>query len=102
MYVIIWEYRAKEGRESAFEQIYGPAGDWVRLFQRGEGYLGTDLLRDTATPRRYVTIDRWALPSAYETFRRQWQSDYEALDARCAPLTEQEALLGTFSLSSTD
>lgn len=102
MYVIIWEYRAKEGRESAFEQIYGPAGEWIGLFQHGDGYLGTDLLRDTDTPRRYVTIDRWVSSTAYEAFRRQWKSDYEALDARCEPLTEHEALLGTFNLSSTD
>lgn len=102
MFVIIWEYRVRPAHESAFEQVYGPNGEWVRLFQRGEGYLRTELLRDADVARRYVTIDRWASAAAYEAFRRQWQSDYEALDARCEPLTEHEARLGAFNLPSND
>ncbi len=36
MYVIIWEFRAKTGREADFERVYGPDGEWTELFKRGE------------------------------------------------------------------
>jgi len=45
MYVILWRFRPVVGRESEFERAYGPCGEWVRLFRREEGYLGTELLR---------------------------------------------------------
>ena len=59
MHVIIWEFRAQRGREGEFEGAYGPDGDWANFFRSGEGYLGTELMRDLETPGRYVTIDRW-------------------------------------------
>ncbi len=94
MYVIIWEFRAKTGREADFERVYGPDGEWTEFFKRGEGYLGTELLRDTANPSHYLTIDRWASSTAYEAFRRQWVDEYVRLDKRGEALTEHEALLG--------
>ena len=49
----------RPGREAEFEERYGPDGDWVRLFRRGEGYGETVLLRDLAAPGRYVVTDTW-------------------------------------------
>jgi heme-degrading monooxygenase HmoA len=97
MHVIIWEFRARAGREEEFERAYGPAGDWARLFERGEGYLGTELHRDGAGGRRYVTIDRWASREAFEAFRARWKKDYDDLDRRCEALTEHEAPIGSFT-----
>jgi len=45
-HVILWEFLVKPGREKEFERIYGPEGDWARLFARAEGYVRSDLLRD--------------------------------------------------------
>src|SRR5947209_2755150 len=56
-YVIIWEFYVKRGNERAFEEAYGPQGAWARFFRRGEGYLGTELLRNVGQSGRYVTID---------------------------------------------
>ncbi len=94
MQVIVWEFRVRKGREAEFEQAYGPTGEWAELFKRGEGYLGTELLRDTANRQRYVTIDLWTSPAAYEAFRSRWRQEYEAIDRLCEALTEHEALLG--------
>ncbi len=95
-HVIVWEFRAQPGREDEFERVYGPEGDWANFFRRGEGYLGTELIRDVETPGRYVTIDRWASAAAYEDFRSRNSSEYEAIDRRCESLTEHEARLGSF------
>jgi heme-degrading monooxygenase HmoA len=97
MHVIIWEYQVRRGNESDFEKIYSPRGEWVELFKRGAGYLGTELLRDAALPQRYVTIDRWESAAAYTAFHQKSFNEYKALDARCAALSESEVLVGAFT-----
>ena len=94
MYVIVWEFHAKNGCEREFEKAYGAQGDWAEFFKQGEGYLGTEFLRDPAQPGRYLTIDRWTSPESYEAFRRARIDEYGALDRRCEHLTERELLLG--------
>jgi len=96
MLLILWRYRVKAGCEGEFQLVYGPRGDWVVLFQQAAGYTATELLRDTSKPRSYLTIDRWASEAAYHTFRQGQSEEYEALDARCALLTEKEEFLGAF------
>jgi heme-degrading monooxygenase HmoA len=93
MYIILWEYIVRSGREAEFEEIYGANGDWVQLFEQGQGYLGTDLVHDT--PQHYITIDHWISSQAYEFFHKQYRRAYRALDARCQSLTERESLVGT-------
>jgi heme-degrading monooxygenase HmoA len=97
MYLIVWQFWVRPGREAEFEQIYGPTGDWAQLFARGEGFVGTELLRDVAETGRYVTIDRWTSHAAFEAFRQQLAADYRALDERCEALTLREEALGTFT-----
>jgi heme-degrading monooxygenase HmoA len=90
MYVIIWEYRVKWGKQSEFEAIYSPNGAWAELFRKETGYLGTTFLRDNKDPQRYVTIDRWTSKEAYESFLNQRAKEYKVLDTECEELTEQE------------
>ncbi|MBI1982750.1 MAG: antibiotic biosynthesis monooxygenase [Acidobacteria bacterium] len=97
MYVIVWEFRVREGRENEFEQLYGPRGGWAQFFARDEGYLGTDLLHDASDLRRYFTVDRWETREAYERFRGQYAAEYETLDRRSEALMESEAHLGSFT-----
>ncbi|HEX2994354.1 MAG TPA: antibiotic biosynthesis monooxygenase [Anaerolineales bacterium] len=96
MYVILWEYLVKAEHITEFEEIYAAKGTWEQLFQKHSDYLGTELLRDTSYPQRYITIDRWGSAEAYNSFQREWQEEYKELDARCEGLTEREAFLGTF------
>ena len=69
MYVIIWEYQVKADSVVEFERIYASNGVWAELFRKEDGYLGTELLRDSTHPRRYITIDRWTSSGDYESFR---------------------------------
>jgi hypothetical protein len=50
MYVIVREYQVKAEYLEDFEKIYGAGGSWADLFQRENGYLGTELLYDPQNP----------------------------------------------------
>jgi len=95
-YLIVWEFRPRPGAEARFGRAYGPEGVWAKLFRQGEGFLGTELVRDERDQRRFLTMDGWESRQAYETFRAAHQSDYEALDAECEELTELEKEIGKF------
>jgi len=98
MYLIVWEFRVKRQQQDAFRSAYGSDGAWIGLFRQAAGYLGSELLVDERDERRYLTTDRWSSRAAYEAFRAAWQEDYRALDLACESLTEQERLVGAFSL----
>jgi heme-degrading monooxygenase HmoA len=95
-YSYIWEFRVEPARREEFEQCYGPAGPWATLFRRADGYIDTELLRDTADASRYVTIDTWQSEDAYRSFRARFSQEYHALDRSCERLTSSEASLGEF------
>lgn len=95
----LWSFEVAPGRERDFERIYGPDGDWARLFARAPGYLGTELLQDALRAGRYLTIDRWASGSAFESFKQEWKAEYAALDRACEALTLSETPLGAFEAS---
>jgi heme-degrading monooxygenase HmoA len=96
VFVVLWMFEAKAGAEADFARVYGPEGDWARLFRRGPGYLATELVRDLEVARRFVTIDRWESRDAFHQFKAATHGEYEALDARCRPLTRSQRLIGHF------
>lgn len=98
-FVYLWEYRVRPGADQEFRRHYGSDGTWVRLFRRGTGYLGTELLGDRAADDRYVTIDRWAGEAAFREFRERFAREFDDLDRRCSALTSHEASLGEFAVA---
>ena len=96
MYVIAWEFHLHPGAEPEFERLYGPGGEWARLFARSEGFLGLELLRENSDRARYLVLDRWSSKAAFETFRDHFLTEYEALDRRSEPLFEREEPVGSF------
>ena len=97
-YVIIWEFEVASGQERTFQKTYGPSGPWARLLAKGDGHLGTDLLICRDQPGRYLTIDRWASLSAYESFHRKHAAAYAKLDDECTGLSRHEHRIGQFDL----
>src|SRR5260370_42450325 len=87
-FVIVWEFRVRSGKRREFERVYGPDGDWARLFRTGKGYICTELVRDLKTPRRYLTFDRWASRQAYERFKKENRTQYQAIDETSASLAD--------------
>jgi heme-degrading monooxygenase HmoA len=95
-FLSVWEYVVPSARRESFERVYGPEGDWARLFRRASGYIRTELHHDRDDAERYLTLDYWESAAAWEAFRAGFAREYEALDARAAELTTRETALGRF------
>ena len=67
-------YDARDPEE--FERAYGANGDWAQFFREGQGYIGTELLRDVEEHDRYLVIDRWESIEAYNAFLAENQPEY--------------------------
>ena len=93
---ILWEFRVKKDRTVEFEEHYGPDGTWARFFRAGRGFRETRLLRDRESPERYLTMDVWDDLDSFRAFTGERAGDYQAIDARCAELTDEERCLGYF------
>lgn len=101
-YVIVWEFRIKSEKESEFLRHYGPDGSWARFFRNGEGYIRTELVKDTADQERFLTLDYWRSEDEFKTFREQRLAEYERLDKEFEGLTERETRLGAFQTGFAD
>jgi len=97
-FVYLWEYLVREDGIERFRTIYGPGGEWVQLFTRSPGFVRTELCRDLANPRRFVTADYWRSAEARDRFRAEYAREFAALDRACESLTESERFLGDFHL----
>jgi heme-degrading monooxygenase HmoA len=99
-FVVVWAFRVRRGKRGEFERIYGPNGDWERLFRAANGYIRTELIRDLGTPRRYLTLDFWSSHEAYARFKKENRAEYQAIDEKCGSLTESEVKVGEFQRSA--
>ena len=98
-YVVVWEFRVAPDKEAEFVEKYGPDGIWARFFRDGQGYIGTELVRDVADGRRFLTLDYWQSEEDFKRFREQNLAEYERLDEQFAGLTKTETRLGAFETS---
>lgn len=96
-YATLWEFLVDPALRAQFEKRYGPDGDWVVLFRRAGGYLGSELLRDRRDPTRFLTIDRWRTREDFLAFRRDHGAEYERLDRELEGLATRETPLGEFT-----
>ena len=97
MFVAFWEYEVKPGCEERFQSVYGPQGDWVRLFQRDPHFRETRLLRDISRTRFYFTLDYWDSENSYEHFKSANHAAYAEIDRTTEHLTVSERRLTSFT-----
>lgn len=90
MHLIQWDFLPAEQQVDEFLAAYGSEGAWVRLFRRGEGYLGTELLPMPGLPGWYRCFDRWRCEEDYAAFRGAHAAEYRALDRKCEGYTRAE------------
>jgi Antibiotic biosynthesis monooxygenase len=90
MFVALWEFEVKPGCQERFQKVYGPGGDWAKLFQSDSNYQQTRLLHDPAHPAIFLTLDFWTSRQAYENFLASHAAEYERLDALGEELTHRE------------
>ncbi len=98
MHLIVWEFHVQSGSQPKFEALYGPGGAWVSLFGRDPGWVGTELLRDTGNPERYLTIDRWRSAQSYDRFLAATGERYQQIDRAGEGITVTERLVGRFEI----
>jgi heme-degrading monooxygenase HmoA len=91
---LLFQYDVRDDEE--FERVYGPEGEWASFFRTGTGYIGTELLKDVEVPGRYLVIDRWESPEAYNAFVADHRDDYMRRVDETAFHYERELRLGTF------
>ncbi len=95
-YVIVWEFRIRQGKEKEFVEQYGPEGSWAQLFRRSGGYIRTELVRDVADRLRFLTLDYWQTEEEFNHFHQRNLAEYQRLDKELESLTEEETRLGAF------
>src|SRR5579864_7201993 len=95
-FVVVWEFCVRPDQQRTFEKAYASDGIWATFFRSGDGYVGTELIRDREEPLRYLTIDVWQSRQAYELFKKKNRAEYQAIDQRCESLTRTEKLIGEF------
>jgi heme-degrading monooxygenase HmoA len=91
---LVFSYDVRD--TDAFEQAYGPEGEWAEFFRQGGGYVGTELLRDVEVPGRYLVIDRWESAEAYNAFATEHRDEWMRRVDDTRFHYEQELRLGTF------
>ena len=98
MFLVLWEYEVKSGSEKQFEDVYGPAGAWARLFRTDSHYRETRLLRDPFRSNVYLTLDFWTSRNSYEKFLATHKVEYQAIDALGESLTASERRVGAYEM----
>jgi heme-degrading monooxygenase HmoA len=90
----VFSYEVRDAEE--FERVYGPEGEWAQFFRTGQGYVGTELLRDVENPGRYLVIDRWESRAAYNAFAADHRDEYMRRVDDTRFYYEQELRFGSF------
>ena len=94
MLALFFSYEARDPVE--FERAYGPEGEWAEFFRGGDGYIGTELLRDVENAGRYLVIDRWDSRDAYQRFVERHRDEYMRRVDESAFYYDAELRVGTF------
>lgn len=100
MFLVLWEFEVKPGYEKRFEKVYGPDGDWARLFRSEPHYHETRLLRDPFRPAVYLTLDFWESRQSYEEFMAAHGAEYKAIDITGEESTVNERRIGWYQLAA--
>src|SRR5262245_62909357 len=78
----------------------GPDETWARFFRNGQGYIRTELVRDVADPRRFLTLDYWQSQSEFKRFREENRSEEHTSELQslrhlvCRLLLEKKNITG--------
>jgi hypothetical protein len=86
------------GRRADFEMVFGTGGVWTRLLHQSGGYLATKLWCESPEMRQYRVRDFWAWHRSFESFRGQFQAEYERFGnwILSGGLIEKEQFLGAY------
>jgi heme-degrading monooxygenase HmoA len=95
-YTVIWEFEAKPDKLAEFEKMYNSQGGWAQLFQKGRGFIQTELIQNIEASNRYIVLDHWQSRVDYLAFREAYNEEYEIIEANSRASIIKERLLGAF------
>src|SRR5579862_7926817 len=98
MIALVFSYEVRNPAE--FEAVYGTGGEWAQFFEQGDGYIGTELLRDVEVPGRYLVVDRWESAEAYNAFVADRREEYMRRVDEARFLYDHELRFGTLDRKS--
>jgi hypothetical protein len=86
------------GRRADFEMVFGAGGVWTSLLHQSGGYVATELWCESPESRQYRVRDFWVWHRSFESFRGQFQSEYERFGGWILSdrLIEKEQFLGAY------
>ena len=99
MFQTIWEYDVFSEHVLNFKQAYCSDGDWVKLFQKADGFIETVLIEDINNKTKFITIDKWNSSESYNTFKANFKSEYTKMDTVFESFTKSENHIGSFKLA---
>lgn len=82
MYQVIWELRVKFKDKDKFEKFYDPKGEWVRFFQKAQGYEGTEVLESGEGDNMFLVIDEWESEEAFNACMQLRKADFAQLEEK--------------------
>ena len=97
MIAIMWQFDVKDGREAAFEELYGVEGAWTALSRHSRSYLGTSFLRNQNESSRYIVIEYWSEMIVYEEHKTYRSDAIASVEEQRTALVESVTPLGIFS-----
>lgn len=95
-YVYKWEFKVHPGKQHEFEKLYGPEGDWEKLFKKHPGYISTQLLKSTEQENTFITIDYWKSKEDLDEFKSTFKNEFEILEKEGEKLTISEKQVGNY------
>jgi len=69
MFVALWECEVKQRSKKRFQKVYGPGGDWAKLFRSDSHYQETPLLHDPEHPAMFLILDFLDLAAGVPEFQ---------------------------------
>lgn len=97
MFAYIWEYIIRGDKREDFLRYYEPEGVWADFFQKGEGHIRIELLKDAENPQRFITIDYWKSQADRDAFREKYAPEFEMIDKTCESFPRSERFWGDFN-----
>ena len=97
MIALVWQFKARSGREAAFEQFFGANGPWQRMSRRSRSFLGSSFLRDIAQPTRYLVAEYWSEMLPYEKHQADYSDEVRELERERNELLDEVAAIGVFA-----
>ena len=86
------------GRQADFEAVFATSGIWSEFLSQSQGFLRTELKRESVVERQYRVLDFWSTHLAFEAFRERFADKYERFSGWLSGegLVEREQLVGTY------